>query len=104
MVSAKRPVSPARAAGCGRSAARRCFEQMRGESWPSQLVCSDEPVRLPIVQTSLAQCAAGSSSLEAGAAAELRTEPGNPHDPDALAVYIGGEQAGYLRRGSCRRE
>ena len=36
-------------------------------------------------------------------AAKVRAEPGNAVDPDALAVYIGNEQAGYLRKGSCRR-
>lgn len=31
-----------------------------------------------------------------GTALELRREPDNPYDPDAIAVYCGGEQVGYV--------
>ena len=39
-----------------------------------------------------------SDALAPGSALELRREPGNEHDPDAVAVWAGGAQVGYVPR------
>jgi hypothetical protein len=44
--------------------------------------------------------ALASAALEPGAALELRRDPGNEHDPNAIAVHAagGGEQVGWVPR------
>jgi hypothetical protein len=42
--------------------------------------------------------ALGSDAVEPGRSLELRRDPDNPHDPNAIAVHAGGEQAGWVPR------
>jgi single-stranded-DNA-specific exonuclease len=37
--------------------------------------------------------------LQVGAVLKLERQPGNPHDPNAIAVWYGGLQLGFLNRG-----
>ena len=36
------------------------------------------------------------SELKVGTKLELRCEPGNPHDPEAIAIYYGETKIGYV--------
>jgi hypothetical protein len=42
--------------------------------------------------------ALASDAAEPGRPLELRRDPENPHDPNAIAVYAGGLQAGWVPR------
>jgi hypothetical protein len=42
--------------------------------------------------------ALASDAAEPGRPLELRRDPANPHDPNAIAVLAGGEQAGWVPR------
>jgi hypothetical protein len=42
--------------------------------------------------------ALGSDAAEPGCPLELRRDPGNEHDPHAIAVLAGGEQVGWVPR------
>jgi hypothetical protein len=37
-------------------------------------------------------------NLKPGAEVELRSEPDNPHDPDAVAIYFDEKRIGYVPR------
>ena len=39
------------------------------------------------------------SELNVGTKVELRCEPYNPHDPDAVAIYYGDAKIGYVPSG-----
>lgn len=41
--------------------------------------------------------------VNAGDHVSLRREPDNPHDPNAVAVFVHGEQIGYLKREVAER-
>src|SRR5215211_9285789 len=43
--------------------------------------------------------ALASDAAEPGRPLELRRDPANPHDPNAIAVHAGGEQVGWVPRG-----
>jgi hypothetical protein len=45
-----------------------------------------------------AEAIASSKAVEPGRPLELRRDPGNEHDPNAIAVYAGGEQVGWVPR------
>jgi hypothetical protein len=45
-----------------------------------------------------AEAIASSDSVEPGRPLELRRDPGNDHDPNAIAVDAGGEQVGWVPR------
>jgi len=42
--------------------------------------------------------ALASDAAEPGSPLELRRDPGNPHDPNAIAVHAGGAQVGWVPR------
>src|SRR5918997_6113295 len=42
--------------------------------------------------------AIASDAVSPGSRLELRRDPGNEHDPNAIAVFAGGEQAGWVPR------
>jgi len=42
--------------------------------------------------------ALASDAAEPGRPLELRRDPDNPHDPNAIAVHAGGEQVGWVPR------
>src|SRR5918993_911513 len=42
--------------------------------------------------------ALASDAAEPGRPLELRRDPANPHDPNAIAVHAGGEQVGWVPR------
>jgi hypothetical protein len=42
-------------------------------------------------------------SVSPGMAAELRREPDNKYDPNAVAVFVDGQQIGYLKREVAER-
>ena len=42
--------------------------------------------------------ALASDAAGPGRPLELRRDPGNPHDPNAIAVHAGGEQVGFVPR------
>jgi hypothetical protein len=45
-----------------------------------------------------AEAIASSEAVSPGSALELRRDPGNEHDPNAIAVHAGGEQVGWVPR------
>jgi len=45
-----------------------------------------------------AEAIASSDAAAPGSALELRRDPDNAHDPNAIAVYGGGEQVGWVPR------
>ena len=45
-----------------------------------------------------ADAIASSDAVAPGSALELRRDPGNEHDPNAIAVHAGGEQVGWVPR------
>jgi hypothetical protein len=42
--------------------------------------------------------ALASEAAAPGRPLELRRDPGNPHDPNAIAVHAGGDQLGFVPR------
>lgn len=42
------------------------------------------------------------ATLSGGEAVELRREPDNPHDPGAIAVYLGAVHLGYIPKHATR--
>lgn len=59
------------------------------------------PFTVPVVGTSFRQ--ADARTVEAGESALLRREPDNEHDPNAIAVMVGGRHVGYLPRALAAR-
>ncbi|HEX6652867.1 MAG TPA: HIRAN domain-containing protein [Thermoleophilaceae bacterium] len=45
-----------------------------------------------------ADAIAASEAVAPGSPLELRRDPGNEHDPNAIAVHAGGEQVGWVPR------
>ena len=45
-----------------------------------------------------AEAIASSEAAAPGSPLELRRDPGNEHDPNAIAVHAGGEQVGWVPR------
>ena len=45
-----------------------------------------------------AEAIASSDAVAPGSPLELRRDPGNEHDPNAIAVHAGGEQVGWVPR------
>ena len=48
--------------------------------------------------------ALASDAAGPGSPLELRRDPGNPHDPNAIAVHAGGEQVGWVPAGDRRAD
>jgi hypothetical protein len=52
---------------------------------------------------SAASVSADDDEVRVECVATLHPEPGNPHDPNAIQVKVGGEPAGYLARDEAPR-